>query len=283
MPTRTIVVVGGLLRRHISEAAEIPEKGETIETTKPFQSHTGGRGAFAAVAAHRLSHLKPPGGTHKGVKSAFKDLEVKVHLVATVGDDDTGKDLIEKVKKCGVNADQVQTTKDASTSMAMVIVDSTTKHHRTWYDAGANHTLQPKDFKEQSIWNRLAGGTKPDLIVTNLELLTETTEQLIDTAGKAKVDVLLNLVPVHVVLNRVMQHVTHLIIHKAEARRFHEKCPKDSDDPKAWGKLAQTYLDSGVKNVVITLGAQGAYFANKFVSDVVPTQKRDVNDKIGGA
>lgn len=70
MGTRTIVVVGGLAKRYITEADEVPKPGETIETTKPLVPHTGGRGAFAAVAAHRLSHIKPPSDSHIGIDSA---------------------------------------------------------------------------------------------------------------------------------------------------------------------------------------------------------------------
>lgn len=119
METRTILVVGGLARRYILEAEELPGPGQTIETTKPSESHTGGRGAFTAVAAHRMSHLKPPNGSRLGTESAFQDLKINVHLVATVGADDIGNSLKERMTECGVNADQVQDVQGSSSKPAV--------------------------------------------------------------------------------------------------------------------------------------------------------------------
>lgn len=284
MRTRTIVVVGGLAKRYITEAEEVPGPGETIETTKPLVPHTGGRGAFAAVAAHRLSHIKPPGDSHIGIESAWPDLKINVHLVATVGADDAGDGLKERMTECGVNADHVQQVEGASSSSVFVVVDKATKDHRIWFDAVANHILEPDAFKERGSLDNFAGGMKPTLLLTSLELKPETTVQLIKTAGLDGVEVLLNLVPSHTVLMRVLKNVTHLVIHKAEARRSYEDCPTDDDDPSAWATLAQRFVDGGAKNVVITLSAQGAYFANRFgvAGFVRSDEPEDVNNKVGG-
>ena len=284
--TRTIVVVGGLARRYITEADEVPDPGETIETTKPFSSHTGGRGAFTAVAAHRLSHVKPSSDeSHIGEQSAFPNMKIKVHLVATVGEDDAGDGLKKRMTECGVNADHVQKIQGAS-SIIFVVVDKNTKDHRIWFDPTANHKLEPDVFRERNSLNNFAGGEKPALLVTTLELKKETTMQLIETAGKDGVEVLLNLVPsqIYATLPNILNKVTHLVIHKAEARRLRGDCPADEDDPKGWGRIAQRYIHQGAKNVVITLSFQGAYFANKFGdADVVRREKpENISDKVGG-
>ena len=284
MGTRPIVVVGGIARRHITEANEVPKPGETIETTKPFSSHTGGRGAFTAVATHRLSHLKPSQGSHLGEKSAFDKLKIKVYLVAAVGADDTGGRLKERMIECGVNADHVQTVEGVSSSRVIVVVDRETKDHRIWFDAAANHLLQPDLFEARGSLKRFAGGEKPALLMTNLELRQETRDQLIKTATLDGIAILLNVVPSHMVNRWILEKVTHLVIHKAEARRSHEDCPTDSDDPGKWADLAQEFLDYGAKNVVITLSAQGAYFANAFGAGGVVRgdEPKDVNNKVGG-
>ena len=283
METYTIVVVGGLARRQITEAEEIPKPGVTIETTKPFDSHTGGRGAFSAVAAHRLSHFKPSDNSHIGIQSAFANVKINVHLVATVGDDDDGIRLKERMTECGVNADHVQTYKGAS-SKIFVVVDAQTKDYRAWFDSAANHILEPDGFKGRGSLNAFAGGKKPALLVTNLELKPETTKQLIETAGLDRVEVLLNVVPFGRTSNALLKNVTHLVIQDAEARMSYEGCPTDDDDPKEWAHVARRYIKNGAKNVVITLSSQGAYFANKFgAADVVQSDEpEDINDKVGG-
>ena len=281
MQSSHIVVIGGLTRRHITEAAEVPGLGETIETTS-FKSHTGGRGAYAAVAAHRLSHFKPTDGTRTGRNSAFGDLTINVHLVATVGDDATGNLLKERITECGVNATEVKPLSNASTSRAVIVVDQKTKDHRTWFHAGANHMLLPDDFRGQEKLERFAGGVKPDLLLTNLELRRDAAEQLIRTAGRAQVDVLLNLVPANDVLHRVQRYITHLVTHKAEVKRSVEGCPTNDDDLDGWIRIAKQYRENGAKNVVITLGAHGACFANKFEAGLVPIGNYDVNNRVGG-
>lgn len=283
MATRTIVVVGGLAKRYITEAEEVPGPGETIETTKPLVAHTGGRGAFTAVAAHRLSHIKPPSDGHIGMKSAWPDLKINVHLVATVGADDAGDGLKERMAECGVNAEHVQRVEGASSSSTFVVVDKATKDHRIWFDAEADHLLKPDAFKQRGSLDKFAGGVKPVLLLTSLELKGETMLQLIKTAGLDGVEVLLNLVPSHPLLISVLSKVTHLVIHKAEARRSFDDCPSDEDDPSAWATLAQRFIHRGAKNVVITLSDQGAYFANRFgaAGFVRSDELEDVNDKVG--
>ena len=283
METRTIVVVGGLAKRYITEAEEVPGPGETIETTKPLVAHTAGRGAFTAVAAHRLSHIEPPGDDNIGMESAWPDLKINVHLVATVGADDAGEGLRERMAECGVNAEHVQRVEGASSSSAFVVVDKATKDHRIWFDAAADHLLKPDAFKERGSLNKFAGGVKPVLLLTSLELKWETTEQLIRTAGLDGVEVLLNLVPSRPILSDVLNDVTHLVIHKAEARRSYDDCPSDEDDPSAWATLAQRFINRGAENVVITLSAQGAFFANRFgaAGFVRSDELEDVNNKVG--
>lgn len=284
MIDHNIVVVGGIARRHITAADEVPRLGETIETTKPFESHTGGRGAFTAVAIHRLSHIKPSDETsHVGVESISENMTIKVYLVATVGEDETGKRLIQRMTECGVNADNVEKVSHASSSRIVVVVDPTTGDHRIWFDASANHKMKPDIFRKRYALNDFAGGTKPALLITNLELETETTEQLIETAERDDVRILLNLVPSRRVSRTLLRKVTHLVMDKAEARRSNDNCPADNESPDAWNRLAQQYLKIGARNVVITLGSQGAYYANKWAHEFVPGEaSEDFGNKVGG-
>lgn len=284
MGDQNIVVVGGIGRRHITEANEVPGLGVTIETTKPFESHTGGRGAFTAVAVHRLSHIKPSDGSHNSDESVFSNMTIRVYLVATVGDDETGDSLKERMTECGVNAEKVKKVPGASSSRTFVVVDPATQDHRTWFDATANHRMEPDLFRKRDSLKDFAGGTKPALLITNLELKDKTTEQLIKTAEADHVQILLNLVPSRYVSRTILKKVMHLVIDKAEARQSNDDCPTDDDHPEEWRGQAQQYLDLGARNVVITLGAQGAYYANKrgahgFVPGNGP---EDIGNSLGG-
>jgi ribokinase len=74
-----------------------------------------------------------------------------------------------------------------------------------------------------------ANGTRPDLIVTQLELELETIERILETAGKAGIKVLLNAAPAITILSELYRYVTHLIVNETEAailsgREVHEVC-----------------------------------------------------------
>ncbi|KAL8702214.1 MAG: hypothetical protein Q9201_004518 [Fulgogasparrea decipioides] len=252
MPTRTIVVIGGLTRRIIAEVDEMPGKGLTV-TTKTYDTHTGGRGAFSAVAAYRFSHFKAT-NDQETPRCVCEEDEISVRLVAAVGDDDIGS-IKEEIKAVGVNIDRVLPIPKTKTSMAFVVVDGASRDHSVLLCPGANHGLKPDKFGSAEKLLEECGGLRPDLLVTNCELKRSTVEQIIETATVANVPVLLNLVPEEYFFPEDLTHLTHLIVHKAEARRIFDDCPKDDDDPLEWETFAQQFLSRGVANVVVTLSS----------------------------
>jgi ribokinase len=125
-----------------------------------------------------------------------------------------------------------------------------------------------------------ANGTRPDLIVTQLELELETIERILETAGKAGIKVLLNAAPAITILSELYRYVTHLIVNETEAailsgREVHEVCKE------TWKEIAQEFLQEGIENVVITLDADGAFYANSDDSGHIPAFKIDPVDPTG--
>ena len=276
--TYTIVVVGGIIRRILAKVEEMPEPGTTT-TTKAYDSHTGGRGAFSAVTAYRLSHYKPHEGSQP---SAHEDEDISVRLVGAIGDDDIGKPMRDRITKAGVNTDRVRKIEDTKTSMIFVLEDEESQGSGAVMCPGANHALEPHDFDSVEGLLEECGGVKPNLLVTNCELKRDTVEQLVTTASEAGVPVLLNLVPEAYIFPEVLEHLTHLIVHEAEARRISNACPKDNDDPNAWETFAKDFRERGVANVVITLGSKGVYYSDSAGNKGhIPSGERNL-DKVGG-
>ena len=258
----------------------MPELGLTL-TTNTYDSHTGGRGAFSALAAYRLSHFKPP-SDQELPKCIVEDDEVSVRLIGAIGDDDIGQPMKDRISHAGVNTDRVRTVSKTQTSMVFVLVDEDSKDHSVLLCPGANHALKAGDFESEDRLLDECGGTRPDLLVTNCELERSTVEQIMKTAINADVPVLLNLVPEQGFFPEDLRHLTHLIVHKAEARRVSGNCPKDDDNPHEWEAFAQEFLSREVANVVVTLGSQGVYFSNKDgEKGHVPSREHNV-DKVGG-
>ena len=282
MPDRTIAIVGGLTRRIIAEVNHMPDPSETV-ITNTYDSHTGGRGAFSAVAAYRQSHYKPT-DDQTAIRCVCGKDEIFVRLIGAIGDDDIGQPMKDRISNAGVNTERVRRIPNTNTSMVFVLVDEESKANSELLCPGANHALKPGDFGTADKLLEMCGGRKPDLLVTNCELERSTVAKIVETATHAKVPVLLNLIPKEYFFKGTFRHLTHLIVHKAEARYILENCPADDDNAYEWESFAQEFLDRGVSNVVVTLGAHGAYYSSQDGGKTqghVPSQDSDV-DKIGG-
>ncbi|KAF6810478.1 hypothetical protein CSOJ01_06290 [Colletotrichum sojae] len=82
---------------------------------------------------------------------------------------------------------------------------------------------------------------------------------MIATAGTGGVEFCLNAAPATPIAEHLYRHVTHLLVNESEAAIM-----SDGKEVRegTWSSIAQGFLRRGVKNVVITLGAKGAFYAN---------------------
>lgn len=181
-------------------------------------------------------------------------------MSGAVGADEFGPVLVNGMKNDGIDTSSIRIIEGQTTGVAVIIVEESTGENRILLNPGANHSLQPEDFStEENL-----GTPKPDLIILQLEIPLETVLRILETAKKAGVDVLLNPAPAVPLPERVFDGLAHLIVNESEAailtgRRVAEVEATDFD----WNVITQEFLQKGVKNVVITLGAKGAFFASQ--------------------
>ncbi|KAK7953048.1 hypothetical protein PG996_013941 [Apiospora saccharicola] len=116
-----------------------------------------------------------------------------------------------------------------------------------------------------------------------MEISTEVVETMIETAGNASIDLCLNAAPATAPIGeRFYQHLAHLIVNDSEAVILSGRRPGiDELNEDILPDSAQGFLDRGVRNVVITLGARGAFYANAKVSDYCPAFDITVKDTTG--
>lgn len=85
---------------------------------------------------------------------------------------------------------------------------------------------------------------------------------MIETAKEAGVDVLLNPAPAVPLPDDVFRNLGHLIINESEAAILtSRKVEEVEDESFNWEVVGDEFLKRGVRNVVITLGAKGAFWA----------------------
>ena len=264
MSPSTIVVIGSLNTDLVTITNRIPDPGETLEA-KGYSEHYGGKGANTSIAAHRLSHYKPgrtPVTKPEAGISPHEDMTVR--MIGRVGADDRGRSLIENLKANGVDASGVEEVSGVMTGVCVAIVESqesnsTAGENRLLFHAGANHSLKPENFKRVQDFGRV----KPNLIILQLEIPTKTVVQILDCAHKNGVDTLLNPSPADYLLTDVYRTVTHLVLNETEAAQLRARPTDNLGDEQGWANIAANFIELGVQNVVITLGAKGAYFKNR--------------------
>ncbi|KUJ06675.1 ribokinase-like protein [Mollisia scopiformis] len=265
MAPKTITIIGSLNTDLVTLTPRVPSGGETLTATS-FSTGPGGKGANQAVACARLSRPNP-----RGTASPITQ-DVAVKMVGAVGADAFGTRLISGMKEDDIDTSGIRVVEGKSTGVAVILVEESSGENRILLSNGANHSLQPSDF----LTPESLGTPLPDLIILQLEIPLDTVLQILETARKAGVDVLLNPAPAVKLPDHIYSAVTHLIVNESEAALLTSRSVSSveaSDFP--WDTVTSEFLQKGVKNVIVTLGSKGAFFASsgQEKGDFVPAAK----------
>ena len=257
MPIYTVAVLGGVLQDLTTVVDRLPDDGETVVASN-FIMQPGGKGSSSAVACYRLTRPNPK---NNGPTLDSEDDDIRVRMVGAVGSDDLGAPLKDNLRDCGVNVDGVRTIEGQATAVANILVEKATGANRMMQFPGAANALEPSEYMTAE---NLGGGVRPDLLIAQLEIGRETVEQAIETANQEGIEVLLKPSPAVFVMHEIYPMVTHLVMNETEAVML-----SDIENETGWTRVAEYFLERGVKNVIVTLGEQGAYYATESTSGMV--------------
>jgi ribokinase len=250
MAPKTITVIGSLNTDLVTLTPRVPSGGETL-TASSFSTGSGGKGANQAVACARLSRPNPTS------KSNAQPSNITVKMVGAVGADAFGPGIIKGMKEDGIDVSGIKVIEQQSTGVAVILVEESIGENRILLSPGANGTLQPTDFSTA----QNLGSPLPGLIILQLEIPLPTVLQIIMTAKKAGVPVLLNPAPAVPLPEEVFQGLDHLILNESEAALLTDRAVSEVEAPNFnFRTIAQEFQSKGVKNVVITLGSKGAFY-----------------------
>lgn len=230
---RSILVVGSINLDLVCTGKRIPAPGETL-TGDTFQTFHGGKGANQAVAVGRLGY--------------------SVSMIGKVGDDEFGKGLRGGLKSAGVNVRGVSTAGGTASGVALISVDAKGQNSITVIP-GANAKLLPEDLDNCLPQIRSAG-----MILTQLEIPMATIEYLGELAHRFQVPLMLDPAPARPTPHKILRQVSYLTPNEAETCTL---CgiPFRDLDMKSIAECAEELLQKGTANVIIKMGARGAYLA----------------------
>lgn len=200
-----------------------------------------------AVAAARAASQR-----QRNEEDEVEDVEQwDVKMFGAVGDDAEGKELIDGLEKEGVDTTGVEVVKGEASGICVVFLLDERGESGNMAVPGANAAFR---LPAEEV---LSPGT--DLLCLNLAQISTSDVVLpaIQMACAAGVEVLLNPSPTAALEGIDTERwcnpsITLLILNESEALAL---CSTTD-----WRDAAQAFLAIGVRNVIITLGAQGAYF-----------------------
>lgn len=230
--TNSILVVGSSNTDMVIQADKFPLPGETI-LGGTFFMFPGGKGANQAVAAARL----------KG----------NVTFIAKVGNDIFGKQAVQQFLNEGINTNFIITDPDYPSGVALITVDK--KGENTIVVApGANGALTASDVQKAE-----KEFAQADLVLLQLEIPIDTVLQVATLATQHKKKIILNPAPARPLPDDLLRKLFIITPNESEAEAL---LGSKISDRTSLQTAARTLYDKGVTNVVITLGAEGAYVYN---------------------
>jgi ribokinase len=249
-----IVVVGSANQDYIVRVAKPPEPGETVLATT-LLTQPGGKGANQAVAAARL----------RG----------NVSFVGAVGDDADGASLLRELRAEGVDTTNVEIINRVRTGLALVSVFDNGENSITVVP-GTNFALTSERVSRAI--KRIAHDSDSTVMVVQAELLPEIIESAVQTASDVGARSILNLAPYQPLSAEVIAQCDPLVVNESEASSLVGWKVHDV----ATAALAASQIVKSTRSVVITIGAQGAYWSDSTDAGHVPAPMvTDVLDTTG--
>jgi ribokinase len=242
MPKPKVCVLGAFVADLTCRTGRMPKWGETI-LGESFKMGPGGKGSNQAVAAARLNS--------------------DVRLITKLGRDAFGDMARKFYRDQGMSLDHVLEDAEESSGTATILVDHATSENTIVVVPGACGKLTVAEVEAARDEIESA-----DIFLTQLELPLPPTIRGIELAHKAGVPVILNPAPALPIPSEVLAKVDYLTPNETEALGL-----IGSDtliDPQDFDTLADRLLETGAKNIVLTLGEKGAFVKNGHLREFVP-------------
>ena len=212
---------------------KITVEGETILGNNFFIG-PGGKGSNQAVAAAKAG--------------------VKTYFISKIGDDQFGEMAIKIYDEANVDYSNVIISKEHSTGAAAIMVNEKSGANAINVFPGAAGAITNVDIDkaEEAIKNS-------KIFLTQLEAPKDTVFYAIKKTKELGVQTILNPAPAAEIDKSIFPFVDYFTPNETEAS-FYVNHPVET--PEDASKAASALLDLGIKNVIITLGEKGVYFAN---------------------
>ena len=244
-----VIVIGSSNTDLVIRADKLPSPGETV-LGGAFFTAAGGKGANQAVAAARAG--------------------AQVTFIARMGCDDFGVQVLSAFQREGIDTRWVVSDPHLPSGVAFILVDDRGENSIV-VASGANAALSPDQIQDQVYEDA-------EICLLQLEIPIETVVHAASLSTKNKTRVVLNPAPAADLPEEIWPHLFLITPNQTETEHLTGISP---NSPQNIAKAADKLLQKGAQNAIITLGAQGAFFATPDQTLHIPAFKATPIDTTG--
>ena len=230
---KTISVFGVFVADLCFIANAIPEKGQTILGSQ-YIIGPGGKGSNQALAAAKL--------------------DGSVNFITKIGKDKNGEMALNLYRDVGMQTACVIQDQNNSTGVAGIMVNKKTGDNAINIIPGAAGTLTNDDIDSNLNFIEVS-----EIFLTQLETPYKVTSYALKKAKEKGLATILNPAPACEIDDDDFKLIDFFTPNETEAEFYLNKKIETEKDIKI---ASEEFLKKGIKNIVITLGEKGCYFAN---------------------
>ncbi len=239
-----IVGPGSLIVDVTGFAPHLPVAGETTKGST-LRFGPGGKGSNQLTAAHRAGSL--------------------VKIIGRRGDDVLGQILKKHYETEGMSEEHVVIDPNGESGSALIEIDESDAQNRIIVIFAANELVGAENVRAAE-----KDFADCDAVLTQFETTTEAVFATKEMAKKYGKPFILNPAPFIDVPKELFDGIDYVTPNETETEQFTGIKVDTIEDCR---KAAEKFFEMGVKNVIITLGVRGAYFADGKREITVPSVK----------
>jgi ribokinase len=247
LPQKDILVVGSCVLDNVIRVDEFPRPGESV-VAHQLNTFLGGKGCNQAVAAKRLG--------------------AKVHFAGALGNDGAGHEFLQRIKAEDIDVQHVRFFDEVPTGQAFISLNLMGQNMISVMLGANMHLLEDHGFNATV-------DTRHDVLLMQGEIPIETN---FACASASQGLVIFNPAPACSIPPKMYEHLDYLTPNEHEAAFL---VGEANFNVHRIFESTSALLDRGVQNVVITLGAMGAAFANSETKGMVYAPKVVAADTVG--
>ena len=212
---------------------KIPSKGQTVLGKKHVVG-PGGKGSNQAIAAARLNG--------------------EVSFITKVGRDSHSEMAFNLYKEAGVKTHSIIQDEKLFTGVAGIMIDKDGNNAINVVSGAAEHLVA------EDIDNKIETIKNSKIFLTQMETPDEVTIYGLKKANEQKCITILNPAPARSIDEDNFKLIDYFTPNETEAEFYLNKKIETTEDIR---HAANELLKKGIKNVIITLGEKGIFFANR--------------------